>query len=105
MTFSLGIESFLTISLKSYLRLFTIKALIENGPVAIDNIQARLVSAAGITTTETIAPGKIGKAQSVQVIIPGEGVKQVKLTPYIIINREKEYCSNKAITYENIRTC
>lgn len=83
----------------------TIKALIENGPVTIDNIQARVVSASGISTTESIAPGKIGKAQSVQASFPGAGAKQVKLTPYIVINREKEYCTQKAITFENIRTC
>ena len=82
-----------------------IKAFIENGPVTIDNIQARIVGTSGIITNEAILSEKLVKNQAVETTFPANGVKQVKLTPYILINRDKQYCSEQAITYENIGAC
>ena len=82
-----------------------IKAFIENGPVTIDNIQARIVGTSGIITNEAILSERLVKNQAVETTFPANGVKQVKLTPYILINRDKQYCSEQAITYENIGAC
>lgn len=82
-----------------------IKAFIENGPITIDNIQARIVGTSGIITNEAILSEKLVKNQAVETTFPANGVKQVKLTPYILINRDKQYCSEQAITYENIGAC
>lgn len=82
-----------------------IKAFIENGPITIDNIQARIVGASGIITNEAILSERLVKNQAVETTFPANGVKQVKLTPYILINRDKQYCSEQAITYENIGAC
>ena len=82
-----------------------IKAFIENGPVTIDNIQARVVGTEGIITNEAILSERLAKGQAVETSFPANGVKQVKLTPYILINRDKQYCSEQAVTYENLVPC
>ena len=85
-----------------------IKALIENGAANIDNIQARIVGTGGIATEESILLGVLQKNQAAEASFSAGNVgniKQVKLTPYILINREKDYCSDRSITFENIVSC
>lgn len=85
-----------------------IKALIENGPVKIDNIQARIIGTGGISTQESILASAFFKNQATEASFPkGDigAIKQVKLTPYILINNEKELCGEQSISLENLQAC
>ena len=85
-----------------------LKSLIENGDVRIDNIQARIIGEDGIYTEESILDKALPKNQAAETVFSvGDvgNVKQVKLTPFILISNQKEFCGDQAITLENIAAC
>ena len=86
-----------------------LKGLIDNGADAdIADFHARVVAEKGIFAQERLLdkPVPRGSAAPVQFSIGDIGaVKQLKLTPKILIQGAQAVCSKQAMVFENIRAC
>ncbi len=87
----------------------TVEIFIENGPnIALEGIHAQIVGTEGVSTQESILPGRLKKTDAVKTAFsyPTVGeIRQIKLTPRIMTGREVVFCSNNALVIEGVRTC
>ncbi len=83
---------------------------IENGVGSqVDNIQLRIVGTQSVLTLDRLLGTALAKGESKTVEYPytqAGQVKQVKLTPYMLINNEPRMCAAKSVVVnEPIRNC
>lgn len=81
-----------------------VRILIENSPNSVvDNIEARLVGTGGVSTEPNILSKPLLKPEGLQVEFNagtiGE-IKQIKLIPLILVDSQRNLCTDKAIIIE-----
>lgn len=82
----------------------TIRAFIENGPdAAVENLKARVMGSDGVDEIEPVLGSALSRAGSQTATFtykPVGVVRQVKLTPYVNIDGNKQYCDRRSIVAE-----
>lgn len=86
-----------------------IDAWLDNGPSAeVYDIHARIVGEQGVATIESLLDAPLRRTNAVKATFatgPIGHVRQVKLTPQVLIGDTPLFCKNKALLIENIGPC
>lgn len=87
----------------------TVKALIDNGPDAdIADFHARVVGEKGISVQDSVLPQALPRASATPIAFSvGDlgALRQVKLTPKILVGGRTVVCGKQAQQFEDIRAC
>ncbi|MBI4144698.1 hypothetical protein HY493_00635 [Candidatus Woesearchaeota archaeon] len=81
---------------------------LDNGPFAIDGLQARIAGSADVRIVPNVLKQPLDAASSLKTMFSYESVGtplQVKLTPVIFSGAERTYCSGKSIVVDAPRAC
>lgn len=81
---------------------------LDNGQAGVDGLQARIAGSEDIRIVPNVLKQPLDPASSLKTVFSYETVGtplQVKLTPVLFNGAERTYCSGKAITVDEPRTC
>ena len=85
-----------------------IQVALDNGPVAIDAIQARVLGSAGVALNPNILSNSLPAASALKTTFGYDPVcvpLQLKFTPAVQTEAGLSFCSDKAVTIDNPSTC
>jgi len=83
---------------------------VDNGPgLEIAGVQARVVGTDGVSVSENVLSSPLGRASSARIDVPIEAsvgeLRQVKLTPVVMVQRIRDYCTGQSIVLEDVPDC
>ena len=86
-----------------------IQVWFDNGPdIPINGVHARVVGTTGVSVQENILKAVLPKENAVKAsffVEPIGKIRQVKFTPKVFLIDKDYFCSEQAITVENIPEC
>ena len=85
-----------------------IELSLDNGPIAIDGIQARLLGSDDVFIAPNILSKSLDPASTVKTMFPYNSVgvpQQLKLTPILVSQAGQTFCPNKAVVLDELPSC
>lgn len=90
------------------LRGSTVELFIENGQRPLDGIKVSVTGSDGVHLVDNVLAKKLDPADSVKVTVTPTAIgtiKQIKLTPILLINNEQQFCTQSQTIIEPVQPC